>query len=351
MADMTFVVPGSIDARTGGSIYDRRMVDGLRRRGWRVDVRELDDSFPFPPPAALRRAAKSFADLPSGRLVLVDGLAFGAMPDVLEREAGRLRLVPIVHLPLAATIGFDAQSAKRLEVLERRAWTTAGFVVITGLATRELMGAHGLSHDRVVVVEPGTDPAPVARGSGSSLVHLVTVAALTPGKGHELLIEALGAVPARGWRLTCAGSLTRHHPTVQQVRAAIARLGLADRVALCGELDAGAVAACYERADVVVVPSLRETFGMTAAEALARGLPVIGTTTGAIPSLVGDEAGLLVRPGDREALSRALWRMIEDAGLRRCLSDGARRVRDRLRDWDAAASELSSHLEGIAGGG
>ena len=344
---VTFVVPGRLDARTGGSRYNRRMVDALIRRGWAVDVTEIDDTFPFPDQSTLQRTSDAFARIRSGTIVVVDGLAFGAIPDIAEREAGRLRLVALVHLPLAAGLGLDPAQMISVEGSERRALASAVLVVVTGTATLALMDAHRLPSRRLVVIEPGTDAAPLAAGSRCEDVHVLTVGALTTGKGHVMLLHALAEVPHRRWQLTCAGSLTRDRDTVARVRAALSRLGLTDRVSLAGELDEVELEACFHGADLFVLASLRETYGMAVAEALARGLPVVATRTGAIPALVGEDAGLVVPPGDGPALANALTRMLTDTALRARCGAGARTVRTRLATWDHAAVQFAAALESV----
>jgi glycosyltransferase involved in cell wall biosynthesis len=344
MRPVTFAVAGRIDAPSGGSVYNRRMAEALAKRGWTVDVRELDESFPFPTAAALQHASEVFSSILPGNLVLVDGLAFGAMADVIAQQCRHLHLVAIVHLPLAATVGVDADAAGSLAQSEQRALTHAKRVVVTGPGTRSLMANYGLTHNDVVVIEPGTDRAPLAAGSGSDDVHLLTVATINPGKGHQTLIEALAMLEHRRWRLTCVGSLTRHPETTHEVRHTISRLGLDSQVSLAGELSVADVGAAYGRSDVVVLASLRETYGMAVAEALARGLPVVATATGAIPDLVGDEAGLVVPPRNTVALAEALTRMIDSTAFRARCAAGARRVRERLSDWDDAAGRLEAAL-------
>lgn len=341
------LVPGRIETRTGGSIYDRRIAAGLRARGWTVDVRELDDSFPHPTPAALADAARVLAAIPDGSIVVIDGLAFGAMPSEAEHEASRLRLVALVHAPLAAEPGLDADARARLEAGETRALAAASLGVVTGRSTIAELKRYGVECDRIALVEPGTDHAPLARGSRGAPLQLISVAALTPGKGHEILFRALAAVPHRDWRLNCAGSLDRHPQTVERLRSQLRADGLADHVSLVGELDADGLADGYDRADLFVLATLHETYGMAVAEALARGLPVVSTTTGAIPDLVGDDAGLLAPPGDVNALAAALTRVLCDAALRKRLAEGARRVRDRLPTWDEAAARMAAALEQV----
>lgn len=345
MPSAVFVVPGSIDTRTGGSIYDRRMAEGLRRRGWDIPIVELAGDFPQPAAVAVADAAQALAALPDGTLVVMDGLVLSVLPDLIEREAGRLRVVAVVHLPLAADVSIDAEIRARLAVAERRALVASALIVVTGAATPGLLDPYALPRDRVVVVEPGTDPAPQARGSGSACVHLLCVATVNAGKGHDVLLEALAAVPNRAWHLTCAGSLTRDHATADRVRSLVGQLGFDDRVTLAGELDAEALVTCYDSADVFVLATRRETYGMAVAEALARGLPVVSTTTGAIPDLVGADAGVVVPPGEVAPLAEALSRVIGDADFRARLAVGARAVRDRLPVWEVAAARMDVALQ------
>lgn len=223
-------------------------------------------------------------------------------------------------------------------------------VIVTGKATLPVLAGYGLSPPRVIVIEPGTERGRLARGSSGSPIRLLSVATLNPGKGHEALLHALAALPTRNWRLACAGSLTRHPQTVERVRATISRLGLDDHVTLAGELPADALDVCYDESDVFVLATLRETYGMAVAEALAHGLPVVSTTTGAIPDLVGHDAGLLVPPGDTHALTEALSRVLNDAELRARLADGARQARERLSGWDEMTRKMADALEAIVHG-
>jgi glycosyltransferase involved in cell wall biosynthesis len=348
MPQAVFVVAGSLENRTGGSIYNRRMAEAVERLGWSVDVYELDESFPRPTDAAISRAGELLAEVPQDTITVVDGLAYGAMPQVAAQEGTRLRLMPIVHLPLAAAPGLEAHDVARFAQAERQALAHARRVIITGAETRSLMERFGLVHQDVALVEPGTDPAPLAQGSranassrsASPRVQLLSVAALTPGKGHEILIDALATLPHRAWHLVCAGSLTRDGATAARVRESISRANLDDHVTLAGDH----LAAAYDGANVVVLASLQETYGMAVAEALARGLPVVATATGAIPDLVGDGAGLVVPPGDGHALAAALSRMICDSSLRTRCAEGARRTRARLRSWDEAGRQFARAL-------
>jgi glycosyltransferase involved in cell wall biosynthesis len=352
---VVLIVPGRLETPTGGYEYDRRMVAGLRARGWDVDVRELEDSFPEPTVAALDDAARQLAATPAGALVLVDGLALGAMPDQVERESRRLRLVALVHMPLSTAVGLEAAAIARLRASESRALAAVSRAIVTSRSTAAVLRAYGLADDRIALVEPGTDHAPLARGSQSAFhpaagdhpVELLCVATVNAGKGHDVLLGALAAISDGAWHLTCAGSLDRDPSTVDHVRALVSAHGLADRVSLVGAQHGAAIEACWDRADLFVLATYSETYGMAVAEALAHGLPVVSTTTGAIPELVGNDAGVLVPPGDADALAKALSRAL-DPGERERLAAGARRVRDRLPTWDDAFNKMAAVLERVA---
>ena len=353
MPSAVLIVPGRLDTPTGGYGYDRRIVAGLRALGWDIDVRELDGSFPAPTTAARAAAVDVLAGLPDGSTVLLDGLALGALPDEVAPHASRLHLVALVHHPLAAETGIAAADAERLLVSERRALASTPTVVVTSQGTAAMMADYGVSAARVVVIEPGTDAAPLARGSSGPGVHLLCVATLIPRKGHDLLLAALARLedlPPEGgshesWRLTCVGSAWRHPVTAAALRAQVAEAGLGDRVSFVGEMDQDALARCYDGADVFVLPTRFEGYGMVVAEALARGLPVISTSTGAIGELVGDTAGIVVRPGDVTALAAALSLVIFDGARRARLAEGARRVRKQLPTWEQSCARMADTLQ------
>ncbi len=348
---IVFVVPGSIDTRTGGYGYDRRIIDGLRRDGSDVALHELDGSFPCPTPVARMGAARLFAGLPDGATVVVDGLAFGALPAEAERHAARLRFVALVHHPLADETGLDRRVAAALDASERRALALARLVIVTSPATARGLSRYGLDAERVVVVTPGTDRVPPSRGSDSSTLHFVCVATLTPRKGHEILLRALADLRDQPWRLTLVGSLDRDPPTLARIRTSISAGRLDDRVHVAGDAEGASLEAHYQAADVFVLATWHEGYGMVVAEALAHGLPVVSTRTGGIPDLVEPSglppAGLLVEPGDEPALRIVLARILEDGPLRRRLRNGALEARERLETWDQAVERMARALQRV----
>jgi len=346
---LVLVVPGRLDTPTGGYVYDRRIVEGLRALGWHVEVCSLDGNFPSPSEGARAAAASALASIPRGITVLVDGLAGGAIPAVMEREATRLRLVSLVHHPLADETGISDEDATAFEASERRTVATSRRVIVTSRTTAARVSTlFGVASDRIAVVEPGVDRGRLSTGSRSATLELLCVATISPRKGYGTLVRALAMIPDRSWHLTIVGSLDRHRPSVDQLRAALDAAGLEQRVTLAGEADAGTISTYYQRSDVFVLATEYEGYGMVVAEALAHGLPVVSTTVGAIPELVGSDAGVLVPVGDVQGLANAIAKVLDSSDFRRRLGDGAVRVRDRLHSWETASKKMADVLTRVA---
>jgi glycosyltransferase involved in cell wall biosynthesis len=348
--DLFFAIPGNIETRTGGYIYDRHLMFELRRLGWAVIHLTWGASFPFPTPADLVGAARSLAELPAGSLVLIDGLAYGAMPAQAELEGRRLRLVSLVHHPLALETGLTPDRQAILFESEHRALQAARAIICTSATTARTISDHyGIAPAALFIARPGTDSllpaaAPV-RGVGDA-IHLLSIATVTHRKGHDSLVEALARVADLNWTCTIAGSLEREPAAAALVRKMIAHHDLGDRITLAGEV--AEVSDLYTRADVFVLASRYEGYGMVFAEALRHGLPVIATTGGAIPEVVPPAAGILVPPDDVAALAYALRRMIADPATRHGFAAGARAAAAALPHWEEAARDVASVLEAVS---
>ncbi len=341
------VVPEGIDdlARpSGGNVYDRRLLDGLRTRGWRVREHAVPGAWPQAECRDRARLAEVLASVPDDGLVLVDGLVAVDAPEVLVPAAARVRLVVLLHMPATG-------AAAR----ERAVLAAAAAVVATSDSTRRLlMGRDALDPGAVHVAEPGVDPAPVASGTTAGGA-LLSVAAVTPGKGHDVLLDALSGLRDLAWRCVCVGSLTRDPGWAARTLRQAQGAGLDDRVEFPGARVGPALAASYAGADALVLATRAESYGMVAAEALARGIPVIGSDVGGLPDTVGRTRdgrvpGLLVPPGDALALAHALRRWLADDALRHDLRAAARERRDSLRPWAVTTDRVQAVLAGLLTG-
>ena len=346
MPELAFAIPGDLGARTGGYGYDRRLLALLPAQGIRPRLIAWPDGFPFPDAQAREAAASSLAALAAGSLVLIDGLAFGALPDLAEQEGRRLRLIALVHHPLALESGLAAESQRLLLESERQALRHACGVVATSVTTAEcLVADYGVPRARIHVARPGTDPVQIPpRGARRDPPHLLSVGAVIPRKGYDLLIAALARQAGQGWQASIVGSLARDPACVAALRHQIAAAGLQPRVALAGEV--ADLAPYYAAADLFVLASRHEGYGMVLAEALQHGLPIIASRAGAIPELVPEQAGLLVPVEDEAALAQALGRM-HDASLRARYAAGAVRAAQSLPRWEDTARLVADAVRAL----
>lgn len=340
--ELYFAVPGDPETLTGGYIYARRLAEALPDAGWNCRRLRLPDGFPHPTAAALAETAAILASTPPDATILLDGLAYGALPADLLKAAAR-RLVALVHHPLAQESGIDAATADKLRASERAALALAERVIVTSRHTAAtLVSDYAVPADRLTVAEPGTDPG--VRARGSSAMQLLTVATLTPRKGHDVLLRALARIADLPWSALWVGSRTRDPATAEKLVALIAALGLDRRVRLSGELKESALDDAYAASDLFVLPSYHEGYGMVFSEALARGLPVVATRAGAIPDTVPAKCGLLVPPGDDAALAEALRRVLTESSLHTNLADAAWEHGQHLPDWDDTAARVAQAL-------
>jgi glycosyltransferase involved in cell wall biosynthesis len=347
---LAFLVPGPLDQLTGGYLFDRAIVEGLRASGRSVEVKELAGRFPDPDPTALEAARAALAALPDGAIAVIDGLALLAFAECIESAARRLGLVAFVHHPLADETGLSEREQRRIAALESRLLRAVRGVLCPSESTARLVAAYGVPRARIAVTPPGTakpQRLPRRRAARGALEFLC-VASVTPRKGHLLLVEALAALADRPWHCRCIGSMERAADYAAAVRYEIGRRGLKSRIALEGEWPPARLPEAYAAADAFVLPSFHEGYGMALAEALAWGLPAIATTAGAIPETVPASAGLLVPPGDAAALTAALARFLDEPALRARLAAGARAAGARLPDWPQAVAAWAAALDRLA---
>lgn len=378
------VVPGRLDQRTGGYIYDRRVAEGLRGLDWTVQVHSLQGCFPGPDEVAEAALEATLSSLPDASRVVVDGLALGGLPKAAARHAGRLTLLGLVHHPLYEETGLAADRAKQLEALERAALESCrGIVATSGFTAKRLrewlqpcpplrVVTPGIEHepvwidretrqanrvalklfrgDRFECSETGALRAESGKPANALRAPmLLCVGSLVPRKGQDLLVQALDRLQDRSWHCLLAGSDVRDPTFAERLRIEIARRGLETRVEILGECPEPLLDALYQSADLFVLPAWYEGYGMAFAEAMAHGLPIIATSGGAIPDTVPATAGMLVTPGDIDSLTAAIARLLDEPILRAELARGAWDHARSLPGWNQVSVQFANALRELAG--
>ena len=344
------VVPADIrDPRrpSGGNVYDLCLSRGLRDRGWVVEECAVPGAWPRPDPAARAGLTRELERIPDGAVVLLDGLVASSVPDVLAPHAERLRQVVLVHMPLGRGGSAEALLAERTVLDGARA------VLTTSRWTREwLVATYALPAGRVHVARPGVDGAARALGTPTGGA-LLCVAAVIPAKGQDLLLSALASLEDLPWVCTFVGSLERDPAYVAGLVRQARSAGIAERVRLVGPGTRSEVDLHYARSDLLVLPSRAETYGMVAAEAVSRGLPVVATRVGGVAEAVGraeggDLPGRLVPADDPVALAAALHAWLTDPDLRWRWRGTAMSCAGRLPGWPVTAATVAGVLAGVA---
>jgi glycosyltransferase involved in cell wall biosynthesis len=352
MVAAVFAIPGDISLPTGGYAYDREVLARLPSAGIETAHLALPGGYPDPSALDLARTAEQIASTRADAVLLIDGLAYGAMPAKLIRGFDR-PIVALVHHPLCLEAGLAPASAEALRHLETSALALARRVVVTSpMTARTLAADFGVPAERITVAEPGTEAAPRTRGGAGHGIALLAVGSIVPRKGYDVLVQALemdAAEHAADWNLKIVGAIDRSPPTLGALQAQIAKSGLDGCIEITGPKSREDLDALYGSADIFVLASHYEGYGMVLAEALARGLPIVTTTGGAAAETVPDGAALKVPPGDPRALQQALRRLMDDAGLRKAIGDVSWSAGQSLPRWSDTAATIAAVIREARG--
>jgi len=349
---IVLAIPGSISQRTGGYIFARCVVEGLRALGRTVDVAELSGRFPLADNVAREAAGAALAQVPADAVVVIDGLALPAFDQSLIEAVKRQPVLGFIHHPLALETGLSLGQATRLGGLETALWSRLDGLICASPNTARLVQASGISPRRIAIAEPGVNiPSSleaVRRPPRTGPVRLLCVATVTPRKNHRMLVEALARVRSTDWQLDCIGSLERDRATADSLRAAIHELGLSARVTLHGEQSDNRLEQAWREADLFVLTSDHEGYGMVFTEALARAVPIVATRVGAVPETIPAAACQLVAPGDTTALASVLESLITSNDARQRLAEGACAARAALVPWPLAAERWGRAVDQLS---
>lgn len=342
-----FAVPGDLATVTGGYFYDRRLVEGLRDLGHDIRVVTLPDGFPDPGEAAMQAAVAQLVALPPQMPVIIDGLAFGALPtEAVARIAAPI--VALVHHPLAAETGLDPAEAVRLRRRERDNLRLARHILVPSPHTRAiLMAEYGVAEERITVLLPGIDRVAAVALPKAHPPLILSVGILHPRKGHDVLIKALGALDDLDWQAVIVGN-PWDSAHVEALHRQVAASPVGRRIRLAGRVETEERDRLYAEASLFALATRYEGYGIVFNEALAQGLPIVSCRTGAVPDTVPGAAGLLVPVEDVAGFAGALRLLLTDDGFRTRMAAAARRAGAALPGWQETAARAAAVLTGIA---
>ncbi len=347
---VSLIVPAPFAPTVGSLIssadtYEHEMASSLRTLGHVVDIVELAGHFPDPDQTAIDAAHNAWNRLAAGSVPLIDGrvlLAFASQTKAL----GLRRTTALVHHPASQETHAAEEICRQLRAREDIMFPAMAQLVVTSETTADRLAAE-FTIDRALisVIAPGIGDRPRSHGGPDrSTCAILSVGALIPRKGHDVLLQALSRLFDLDWTLTIAGAVDRDPVHAQGLLALAEHLHIAQHVHLAGAVDADALEALWQGADLFALASWSEGYGTALAEALRRGLAVAVTATGATLSLVPPEAGVMCAPGEVEQLSKALRRLIFDQSLRQDMAAVAWQSGQTLPSWLDQAARLAAIL-------
>lgn len=343
-----FIIPGDINLPTGGYRYDREIINAWKSSGVDVELISIEGSYPFPSKGEKTGALESIKSFPKADIAVVDGLLGGVAPRFLQKLSETMPVVALIHHPLCLENGLSQTSTAVLEETERQGLAFTSCVITTSPTTsRTVEKLFNLNPAQIHTVLPGVARGTRSTGSENSCINLLCVGSVIERKGHKDLLLSLSKLMHLDWQLECIGSTQFDKPLYSELSAFVEREALTERVHFRGDVDEGVLEAAYSKADVFVLPSLFEGYGMAYAEAIVRGIPVIGTTAGAIPETVPAPCGILVEPSNVSALSSALESLIVDETLRIKYREGSIKEEPNFPTWQGSAIQFAKILEDI----
>jgi glycosyltransferase involved in cell wall biosynthesis len=353
------VIYGRLDTLTGGYLYDRFLVQALRGRGHRVDVISLA----FKPYALcladnLSRGPAALLTCREWDLVLQDELCHPSLVGINRRIRARCRpaIVGIVHQVLCRQ-----PRGRFLNFLygwlERSYLRTTDGLLLTSRFTRDAVRTLIGRNRPMQVAHPGGDRlgriacerSILERSRRAGPLELVFVGNLSPVKGLDLLLESVSRLPPFMWRLTVAGSLTADPNHARRIRDWVSTRGMGSQVRLLGAVDGEDLRARYNTGQVFVMPFAHEGFGIAALEAMAFGLPVIGSAAGGVREFVRHaENGFLVAARDPAAVRRHLEELHRNRDRLAAMGRAALTTFSAHPTWDRSMKRGCEFLEGVA---
>lgn len=341
MRAATFAIPGDIDQKTGGYIYEKSLLHALRDQGRRVAHLQLPGTFPDAPPADMAASIEALAALPAGEPLILDGLIYGSI-ETEGLATVRSPLVAMIHHPLGLETGLSPAWAAELLRREAANLTLAAHVVVPSPHTKRILVADfGVPEAKISIAFPGfAPPDPARRPIDPPLI--LSVGLIAARKGHDVLIEALSRLADLPWQAQIVGGM---HDTGVAAKLRAQAEPLADRLTFRGRMEEADLATLYRQATIFALATRYEGYGMVFGEALLHGLPIVTCAAGAVPETVPKGAGTLVPVDDPAAFAAALRHLLTDRAAREAMAATSAAAGHALPRWSDTAAVMGRVLD------
>lgn len=334
-----FLIPGNIHSLTGGYLYNMHIINGLKQKGYTVCI--LGSDWKFNDKESLEKISRADLEkLPLGACVVVDSIALASLHQIVQEFGGRLKFLGLIHLPVSYDIssGVHGKLAKE----ELQALHHMERLIVTGRFTFDLLCNAGLNRKKIMIVEPGTENFPRKTRYKFIPSELLCIANYSAVKAQDILIRGLSMLTAWNWTMDLYGDMEREPGYTTAIRSLIQQLKMENRIFMHGIADRHKISEIFLHADLFVLPSLFESYGMVLTESLTHGIPVVTTTAGNIPDTIPKGMGLLTEPANAGQLADAIRSLFVDPAKYSALCSAASQYYRQVRSWDQAVEEFET---------
>ncbi len=342
--NLHFLISGDIDTIASCYIYDKRIIEGLKRNGHYVEVLRLPDDFPFPSEESLKQCHKIVKAIPKLEPIIIDSLVFGVIPSILKEVYNKNPIVALIHLPLSVDPNYTAYQRTLVTSLEKEAFEYASKFIVSSEYTAEILVNLGINDKKFNLVIPGLDNFSKKEDYPQTPKKLLSIANLCRSKDHTILVRALSALKDRDWILHCYGNLDMDREYLSDFQAMIRRNKLQDKILIHGTISGEQLNEAYLNSDLFVHPSEFETYGMALTEALAHGIPVVASTGGGICKTVPAKMAQFFKPGDVYGLQSILEELLENPEVYKRLYMQASTYHEQAQSWQKSCDLFEKTL-------
>ncbi len=344
MSNVVFAIPGEIDKKSGGYLYDRKLIAELSTMGFDIRTLELAESFPLPDLWAMEDAQSKLIGVPSGDVLIIDGLAFGALSDELVNQIAA-PIIALVHHPLAEETGLDPNLRSSLYLQEHRNLKMARAVIVTSEYTARLLTEkYDVEKERITVATPGFEQQQFQRAPQSAPL-ILSVGIQVFRKGHDVLLRALSKIKDLEWQALIAGAAV-DPKYATDLQALLVELGLETRVRLAGFVSEQDLTDLYAKATIFALATRFEGYGIVFNEALGYELPIVSCDVGAVSETLGS-AGVLVPKEDSDGFAVELRNLLTDSKRLQSLEKNSRSRALSLPSWSQSFSKVAQLLDSL----
>lgn len=332
--------PGKIDSVSGGYIYNKNIIEGIRARTVDVELLIPGTDFPFPSQKSIETCRKFFRNMERSSVVVVDSLILGTIPELIEECEDSLVIAGMIHLPLSLSPDFTQKQKENFRTTEMRSFRHSKLLIVNSVYLKSELIKMGVEEDKIHVVSPGINTTIQNRNYPEKPTNLLCVSRISGSKGQLDLVKALQNLQHLNWKLTFCGGFDTHDEYFKAISSGISNAGMEDRITFTGEISSNDLENYYRQADLLALTSYYETYSMVLQEAMAFKIPIISTNAGAAIKTADSHVTKFYSPGDVHQLEKHLISVLNDSNEYKKLANGYSDLNLNLATWRQQADQF-----------